>query len=216
MNQFDKFNHNLYYLLNPTVFQPSRFVNNKYGRKYTRSDYENDKTMGCRGTSFYLFASLTNGMQELNESISKRESLESYISKYELLSPSKTVNTEIDIPNKSIAIVSLFARVFEQYYVPWHTFILIRFDNPSGNNFKILQSWNDEELIISINELSLNWCSSPSDCLLSIVQNRDVKCWERLFGHKTVVSLKETETSENLKFQFNFQVLVDDIDSSWY
>jgi hypothetical protein len=213
MIQFDKFNDNLYSLLNTKVFQPSRFVNNKYGRKYTRSDYENDKTMGCRGTAFYLFASLTNNIQELNEVASKRESLESYISKYELLSPSKTVNTSVEIPNKSITVVTLFAQVFERYYVPWHTFILIRFDNPSGNNFRILQSWNDEDLFISVNELSSNWISNPSDSLLSIVRNRNIKSWEELFGHKTLYNLTE---NENLKFNFNFQLLAEDIDSSWY
>jgi hypothetical protein len=213
MNQIDKLNNNLYSLLKPSVFQPSRFVNNKYKKKYTRSDYKNDKTMGCRGTSFYLFISLTNPFCDLNNVVSKREVLDEYIKKYELISPSKTINTEIEVPNKSISIVSLFANVFDRYYVPWHTFILIRFDNPTGNNFKILQSWNDEELFISINELSSIWISSPYESLLSIVQNMDIESWEKLFGHKTLYNLTE---NDKLKYKFNFQLIIDDIDSSWY
>lgn len=209
MNQFDIFNENLYNFLNPGVFQPARFVHNKYGKKYTRKDYESDKTMGCRGTAFYIFASMTNNISDLNQSVFKRVSLDSYIKKFELISPSKTINKPIIVPNKSISIVSLFANVFDGYYVPWHTFILIRFDNQTGNNFKILQSWNDEDLIISINELSSTWISNPSDHILSIVDStiHKTNSWNHLFGHKTC---------DGLKYQFNFQLLTDDIDCSWF
>jgi hypothetical protein len=213
MTQFNKFNENLYQLLNPTGFQPARFVHNKYGKKYTRNDYNSDKTMGCRGVSFYIFASMTNNINELNESVPKRERLDSYIKKFELISPSKTINKTIDVPNKSVSIVSLFANIFEGYYVPWHTFILIRFDNPTGSNFKILQSWNDEELIISIYELSSNWISNPCDYILSIIENRDAEAWKQLFGYKTCENICFEKV---LKYQFNFQLLNDDIDCSWY
>lgn len=215
MDQFDKFNENLYLLLNKTFFQPSRFVNNKYGKKYTRSDYNMDKTMGCRGTAFYLFGTLSNNINHLNESLSKRGELDKYIEKYELVSPSKTINTEIPIPNKSLCIISLFANVFENYYVPLHTLVLIRFDNPTGNNFKIIQSWNDGEIFVSINEMSSDWILNPEPQILSIIKNRDIQSWYSLFGYKTTLNIKE-EKSESIKYKFNFQLLIDDIDSSWY
>ena len=216
MNQFDKFDENLYYLLKQSEFQPSRFVFNKYGKSYNRSDYKKDKTMGCRGTAFYTFASLTNHKDDLNKDVFKRQELDSFIEKYELISPSKTINSEIVIPNKSIGIVALFANVFNMYYVPWHTFIIIRFDNPSGNNFKIIQSWNDEQLIISVNEMSSGWVSNPSDAILSIVKNRDIDCWEQLFNHKTVYNLLDENSIKKIRFKFNFQLLIDDIEPSWY
>lgn len=213
MNQFDKFNDNLYSLLNPTFFQPSRFVNRKYGKKYTRADYDQDKTMGCRGTAFYLFGTLTNNVGCLNDSLPIREQLDEYIEKYDLVSPSKTINTDIPLPNKALCVVSMFANVFERYYVPWHTFIILRFDNQTGKNFKILQSWNDGETFVSINELSSGWISNPEETILSIVRNRDIDSWHKLFGHKTTLNVKERE---NIKYKFNFQLLIDDIDSSWY
>lgn len=216
MNQFDKFNDNLYSLLNPTFFQPARFVNRKYGKKYTRSDYNMDKTMGCRGTAFYTFGTLSNHIDCLNVSLPIRDELDKYIEKYELVSPSKTINTSLSIPNKSLCIISLFANVFEQYYVPWHTFILIRFDNHTGNNFKIIQSWNDGETFVSINEMSSGWILNPEETILSIVRNQDIESWNKLFGYKTTLNIKESDFSRLIKYKFNFQMLIDDIDSSWY
>ena len=223
MIQFDQFESKLYSLLNPTTFQPARFVSKKYGKKYTRSDYEHDKVMGCRGTAYYLYASLTNHIDDINEVVHKRKELDSFIEKYELISPSKTINSEINIPNKAIGLVTLFGNVFNMYYVPWHTFIIIRFDNPSGNNFKILQSWNDGQMILSINEMSSGWISNPNDAILSIVKNRDIESWKQLFNHKTVYNLIEDRLDQEddarlkkLKFKFNFQLIVDDIDPSWY
>ena len=216
MNQFEKFNDNLYSLLNPIFFQPARFVNRKYGKKYTRSDYEMDKTMGCRGTAFYLFGTLSNHIGCLNDSLPRRDELDKYIEKYDLCSPSKTINTDIPLSNKSICVVSMFANVFERYYVPWHTFVIIRFDNPSGNNFKIMQSWNDGETFVSVNELSSGWISNPEETILSIIRYRDIESWHQLFGHKTTLNIKENDFSRFIKFKFNFQLLIDDIDLSWY
>lgn len=216
MNQFDKLNENLYSLLNPTFFQPSRFVNRKYGKKYTRSDYDMDKKMGCRGTAFYTFGTLSNHIDCLNDSLPRRDQLDKYIEKYELVSPSKTINTDLTIPNKSVCIISLFANVFDRYYVPWHTFIIIRFDNHTGKNFKIIQSWNDEKTFVSVNELSSDWILNPEETILSIVRNRDIESWHQLFGYKTTLNIKESEFSREIKFKFNFQLLIDDIDPSWY
>jgi len=214
MNLFDNFNNNLSFLLKPTIFQPSRFINDKYGKKYTRSDYKRDKTMGCRGTAFYLFASLTNSFDNLNQFIFKREELDLFIKKYELISPIND-NRNIDIPNKTIAILSLFGNVFERYYVPLHTFVLIRFDNESGNNFKILQSWNDGNLFISINKMSSDWTLNPIETILSIIDNNDVFSWKKLFGENSIYNMKDND-SIYLKYKFRYQVLIDKIDESWY
>jgi hypothetical protein len=155
-------------------------------------------------------------MDSLNESLPIRNDLDSYIEKYDLVSPSKTINTNIPIPNKSLCIVSMFANVFEMYYVPWHTFILVRFDNPSGNNFKILQSWNDGETIISINELTSNWISNPEETILSVIKSRNIDSWIKLFSHKTTLNIRQRENEHKIKYKFNFQLLIDDIDMSWY
>ena len=211
--QFDNFNNNINLLLEQTNFQPSRFVNKKYGKKYTRRDYNNDKTMGCRGTAFYLFATLTNNKHLLNEEIPNREELDYYIEKYDLISSSTTINTEIIIPNKSIAIVSLFANVFGKYYVPWHTFLLIRFDNETGHNFKILQSWNDKKIFISIYELSTDWIHNPSDYILSIIKRKNIYSWKKLFGNKTIENIIE---DDKIKYKFNFQILNNNINESWF
>jgi len=64
--------------------------------------------------------------------------------------------------------------------------------------------------------MSSGWISNPSDAILSIVRNRDIKSWEQLFNHKTVYNLVDEDSNEKVRFKFNFQLLIDDIDSSWY